>query len=236
MRIAILIISTGKYNILSESLIQSVKKYLGDSDIYLFTDEKRDDVKCFRTENAEWPFVRLKRFETLREIYKSVSEYDLILYLDADMEIVSDIPDSIFELLSSRFIGVSHPANFIHRDFWPVETNNSSTAYLNPEKVGTYCQGCLWGAASGSFEEMNETLRDNVQKDINSGLVAVWHDESHLNKFFFENSKDLKILSPSFAYPENWNLNVDRIIIHKDKNMIDYPRFQGIGNFGGSLE
>ena len=236
MRIAILIISTGKYNRLSDSLIRSVQKYLNNSDIFIFTDESRNDVKCFRAENAEWPFVTLKRFETLRQIYKLVSEYDLILYLDADMEIVSDIPDSVFELLSSRFIGVSHPANFIHRDFWPVETNNSSTAYLNPEKVGTYGQGCLWGATSGSFEEMNETLRENVQKDIDNGLVAVWHDESHLNKFFFENSKDLKILSPSFAYPENWNLNVDRIIIHKDKNMTDYPRFQGIGNFGGSLE
>jgi hypothetical protein len=42
-----------------------------------------------------------------------------------------------------------------------------------------------------------------------------------------DNVKDAIILSPSMAYPEHWNLPVNKLVIHKDKNMVDYPRFKG---------
>lgn len=228
MKLAIAIISTGNYNKLSDVLISSIKTFLKNADIFLFTDVLRNDTKSFKIQDEEWPFVTLKRFDILREMYRYKKEYDFILYLDADMEIVEDIPEVVFNSLNSKYVGVSHPANYIYRNFWPVETNRLSTAFLDPNNAGLYCQGCLWGATSESFEEMNESLRSGVQKDLENNIVAIWHDESHLNRFFNENSSDLRVLTPSFAYPENWHLPLPKIIIHKDKNMIDYPRFQGV--------
>jgi hypothetical protein len=37
----------------------------------------------------------------------------------------------------------------------------------------------------------------------------------------------MAILHSGFAYPETWNLTVPCFVIHKDKNMIEYPRFSG---------
>jgi hypothetical protein len=74
---------------------------------------------------------------------------------------------------------------------------------------------------------MVNTMKNNINTDLSKNLIAIWHDESHLNKFMVDNVKDAIILSPSMAYPEHWNLPVNKLVIHKDKNMVDYPRFKG---------
>jgi hypothetical protein len=70
-------------------------------------------------------------------------------------------------------------------------------------------------------------LQGNVRVDLFNGIIARWHDESHLNKFCIDNFSDFEILSSSYAYPENWQLPIQKIIIHKDKNMEKFPRFEG---------
>jgi hypothetical protein len=39
------------------------------------------------------------------------------------------------------------------------------------------------------------TFSQRIQMDINEDVVALWHDESHLNRYFWENRKYVNSLS-----------------------------------------
>jgi len=227
MRTAIVIIATGRYNSFVPKLMSSIENFWPDlADVFLFTDSRLSSPRWFPAENKPWPFVTLTRFETLRPIYPHLKDYDYVLYLDADMEIMSsDFPfDGMPD--GKKFVSVSHPANYFDKSFWPVETNPRSLAFIDGPK-SEYRQGCLWGASAAHFEHMNESLARSVSDDLKQNIVAVWHDESHLNKFFYDNQDDVFTLDSSYAYPENWSMVLPKRIIHKDKNMVDYPRFSG---------
>lgn len=228
MRTAIVVISTGKYNAFIKPLFDSISEYWGhyDHDLFLFTDSPVEGVKCFQAENREWPFVTLMRFETLKPIYPYLKDYDFVMYLDADMEVVSKtFPLDGFEL-DKKFFGVSHPSNHFIGNFWPVETNPESLAHIDSKKW-IYHQGCLWGTLAREFEGLNENIANAIRNDLGRNIVAVWHDESHLNRFFCDNKQFVHTLSPSFAHPEHWDMSLPKYIIHKDKSMVEYPRFQG---------
>jgi len=52
---------------------------------------------------------------------------------------------------------------------------------------------------------------------MTNDVMAVWHDESHLNKYAVEHEAEIKPLSPAYCYPEGWNLPFDKKIISLDK-------------------
>ena len=71
---------------------------------------------------------------------------------------------------------------------------------------------------------MIDELEDRVKKDLDDNVIAVWHDESHLNKFFIENKNEVHLLGPSFAYPEIFEsyCNFEPKIVHLAKNNSKY--------------
>jgi len=232
MKIAVITLATNNYKEFLYPLWTSVKKHLVPSaqkDFYFFTDEPLswfdDSVKWQKIDHEPWPYITLKRFEFISRCVDQLSQYDFVLYFDSDMEFVDTLVN--FNVKSKKYYAVCHPSVVNNLNFWPVETNKSSTAYIADCNRCIYVQGCLWGATGDSIEYMVNTMKNNVNTDLQNNVIAIWHDESHLNKFMVDHVKDFAVLSPSMSYPENWNLPVNKLVIHKDKNMIEYPRFSG---------
>ena len=48
---------------------------------------------------------------------------------------------------------------------------------------------------------MMKELKKRVDTDYSNDIIALWHDESHLNKFFSENKDRVNDLSPDYAFP-----------------------------------
>ncbi|KKL15929.1 hypothetical protein LCGC14_2500660, partial [marine sediment metagenome] len=124
--------------------------------------------------------------------------------------------------------GVVHPWHY--NSYGPFESNKRSTAYVPKEKqLGLkYIQGFFWGGETNETLKMINLLSENVEKDIENEIIAVWHDESHLNYYSSINSDNFNYLSPSFAFPDNLNEDFDsknvcfgKKLIHINENSVD---------------
>lgn len=232
MKIAVITLATNKYKSFLHPLWTSVKKHFvphAQKNFYFFTDEKLDwfdeSVKWHKINHEPWPYITLKRFEFISTCLKELSQYDYVFYIDSDMEFVDTLMN--FDVGQKKYYAVCHPSVVSNLYFWPVETDSNSTAYIPERHRCIYVQGCVWGAKGSHIEYMVNSMKDNINTDLQNNIIAVWHDESHLNKFMVDHRNEIAILSPSMAYPEHWNLPVNKLMIHKDKNMVEYPRFKG---------
>jgi histo-blood group ABO system transferase len=48
---------------------------------------------------------------------------------------------------------------------------------------------------------MAEVLADRVTKDLENGVIALWHDESQMNRYLIDNPPTLS-LTPSYCFAE----------------------------------
>ena len=48
---------------------------------------------------------------------------------------------------------------------------------------------------------MAEVLADRVTRDLDNGVIALWHDESQMNRYLIDNPPTLS-LTPSYCFAE----------------------------------
>lgn len=218
-KIGLILISTNKYKIFVKPLIESARNFfLNNHEVtyYLFTDSDEfndlgDDVVINKIEHLEWPMITLYRYKTFVKHKDILSTEDYLFYCDIDMRFVDNIGDEIL----GDLVATIHPG-FLGGRGTP-ETKPQSTAYIHPNDELVYYAGGFNGGSSSNFLEMSEQIDKNIDIDSNNGIIAIWHDESHLNKFFTKN-KPTTILSPSYCYPESWNLNYTKKLLALDKD------------------
>ena len=118
------------------------------------------------------------------------------------------------EILGER-VATRHPGFINQRGSY--ETNRNSVACVFENEGKYYFAGGFYGGSRKEFIQLLETTCSQIAKDFTKNIIAVWHDESHLNRYFIDNEPTL-ILSPSYCYPENWNLPFHRRLLALDKN------------------
>ena len=105
-----------------------------------------------------------------------------------------------------------------HQADFPYDRNKDCSAYI-PEGCGThYYAGGLNGGYSKDFIELIINLDNNIQADLDKGIIALWHDESQINHYMWKYENKFKILDPSYLYPEGWKLPFEQKIMILDKS------------------
>ena len=197
MKIGLLIIATNKYDVFIPPLLKSVKKHFmknHEVTTFVFTDKEMPNKKGLVSLphiHEPWPNVTLKRYHVFDKHKKELSEMDYLYYCDVDMLFVSDVGDEILP-------------------------DKNSTAYVPNEYKGCYFAGGFNGGTSKAFLNMSREIKDRVNKDLENNIIAIWHDESQLNRYLIDNQP--KVLSPSYCYPESWDLPFEKKILALDKN------------------
>jgi hypothetical protein len=64
-----------------------------------------------------------------------------------------------------------------------------------------YWQGCFWGGKVPAALAMIDELEARVNRDLENDIVALWHDETHINKYFMKENLMFIPLVPEYAYP-----------------------------------
>ena len=220
MKVGLLLIATGKYNKFVSPLVASAQKhFLKDHQItyYIFTDDPEildnnpPHLTSLYKSHQPWPFPTLFRYKEFSKHKEILSKEDYLFYCDVDMLFVGDIEDQI---LGSR-VATIHPGFSGGRG--TPETRPESTACISPDEKLIYFAGGFNGGSSEEFLKMSEVIDKNIDMDLENDLIALWHDESHLNRYLIDN-QPTKILSPSFCYPERASLPFEKKLLALDKN------------------
>ena len=235
MKVAITFIGTNKYLDFLPKYYESIKEnFLPNTEkvFLVFTDgdgDFPDDVKVFKQEHLDWPYITLKRFEIIKKARQEIEDCDWLVFLDADTRVVDKVTEEEF-FSDKPYFGVHHPCHALkmqpHTEYpGAFETNtNSRAGVTEKDDTSMYYQGCLWGGRVPQVLDMIDELDSRVEEDLSNDVIALWHDESQLNKFYSEVKEDVHLLGPEYAYPEVFQeyCNFSPKIVHLAKDNSAY--------------
>jgi histo-blood group ABO system transferase len=206
MKICILTIATNKYLQFVEKLYDDIERnFLSGHEIncLLFTDhevETSNNVRVHYIDHEPWPMPTLKRYNYFMKEKDFILEHDYCFYFDADMRIDNPVGEEVL----GDLVGTKHPYQSFHSiDEMSYDRNSESLAYVPFGKGETYYAGGFNGGRTSRFLEMAEVIANNVNKDLEKNIVALWHDESHMNRYMIDNPPTLS-LTPSYCYAEEF--------------------------------
>ena len=204
MRIAILYVALGRYDLFWPEFISSCRNYFcpnSERHWYVFTDSSAIapaiDVSVLHQDFLGWPFSTLYRYHLFRRISNEIAGFDYVVFFNANASFLGPIgPQEFFgvdprvQLVAGRHPGCHQPSGFVY----PFESRPSSRAYV---KGGNeYFQGCINAGRGQAFAVMVDELCSAIDHDLKEGLVARWHDESHWNRYVLA----LRDLHPEAVY------------------------------------
>ena len=223
-KIAILITGTGKYAQLAMELIDSgrdnfcrrIKEECRSVTYILFTDVDKEqlvplnyekhlkDIIFIKKKREGWPHDSMKRFHNYLNEKETLEKFDFIISMDADLRFIDRV--ELSEIYSD-LTAVLHP-NYLKTVRWklPFERlHPESKAYVSKMANCRYFTAAIWAGEQEHFIRALRTLVWQLDSDaerLGANFTAVWHDESHLNRYFVDNHPT-RILLPSYYYPED---------------------------------
>ena len=245
IKVAILYICTDKYSIFWKDFFDSYQRFFlpeCEKEYFVFTDSPSiymDECDCVHRiyqEPLGWPNNTLMRFHIFRQCFEKLKRYDYVFFMNANCECMCTITAEEFLPLDKKLLVVQHPGFF---DKTPIEytydRNIHSTAFIPIGEGNCYICGGVNGGESEAFVKLMETLIDEIDMNNKNGVIAVWHDESHINHYIL-NRDDYRMLSPAYCYPEGWKIPFEeKIRIRNKSKYIDVDRIKKNRGDGGWL-
>lgn len=237
--VAVLTIATNKYVHYWREMAYSLDQYLSvhnDVTFVVYTDQSQaireissnlafSKVEIIEIPSWKWPEVALKRYEVINSAISRI-EQDYLVYIDADMVALSEIP-KVTEILENASIALTR-----HPGFWrpnkpekyflylrhPIlatrdlrmwlkvgglgawESNNRSTSFIPRSDRKLYFCGGFWLGKKTDIESLSNELMKQTDKDFQNGVEAKWLDESHLNRWAVSHKGEFKVLSPEYCF------------------------------------
>lgn len=219
--VVLCIIATGKYWDFLTDLLDSARKYFlpGCRVVYfVFSNRKPlhnlDPLEWRIVPNIPWPDPTLYRYHWILEAEKALHQHDYIFYCDADCRFV----DIVSEKILGDLVAVEHQGYIgIPPKQFTYERNPESAACILPgQEAEHYYAGGFQGGRTGPYIAAMEAMRQAIDQDMAAGITAVWHDESHWNRYLIDHPPDV-ILPPSYCCDEGNRVpNAKLVALRKD--------------------
>lgn len=246
MKIAILYICTGAYNCFFKGFYESAEKYLlhdkAEKDYFVFTDDLNlsdaANVHLIERQCQGFPADSLFRFEMFLQVKKQLMTFDYIFFFNANAEFRQPVNEELLPDKSGLAMGLWYSQDkpwwspwrvFDHPAFFCYERNKKSLAYI-PPFGNDYKQfmGGLNGGRAKAYMEMIETLSQNIRTDFDNGIIAIAHDQSHINAYMRTHS--CKIIPKEYCWPEEWPSSFIPKIVFRDKKKLGGEFLKGRTN------
>jgi hypothetical protein len=213
MKIGFITMGTGDYcKYITENLVSFHKYFLPKYErkfLYITDDESYTppiDSEFIKFPFYKWPLATLYKPKAISLTYNKLKNCDIIYWIDVDLKCIDYITDvnDVFPTKDHPIACVSH-CGWLNDEgnevtHYPYELNPKSTAFVRDIYKVPYHQACLFGGFTNEFYSMIRTLDKNIDKDLQNDIIAIWHDESHLNRYFQDNCP--KSIPKTYARPE----------------------------------
>lgn len=226
-KVGILYICTGKYVKFWKTFRDSAQRHMlsGKAELhyFVFTDGTIDyaDEPCVHVIHQDplpWPLTTLHRFKIFLKARNELEKMDYLYFFNANMLFLEQVGDEILPDGKHDLVFVQHPLMSRKSvNEFTYERNPLSLAYIPSGEGSTYFMGGLNGGRSEAYLEMVDELNRRTTLDEQRGIIAIWHDESHLNRYALDHADKIKVLDPSYGYAEGRDLPFERRILIRDK-------------------
>lgn len=205
MNVGLLVVATGRYVEFVEPLWASARAFfLADPPhnvtLFVFTNRwrvPRGTVRL-RWPHEPWPKPTLKRYHAFLRHERRLRRMDYLFYCDADMRFVAPVAAEVL----GDLVATQHPLfHDAPRARFSYERRPESTACVKGDEGVRYFAGGFFGGRTERVLAMARTIRHNVEEDFRRGIVALWHDESHMNRYFVDHPPSV-VLTPAYCFPE----------------------------------
>ena len=205
-KVAILYIATGNYSVYWPEFYKSMEKNFlpnYEKQYFVFTDKKIKKEKNVTHIYRKWhgfPGDSIDRFDLFLSLEKELKKYKYTYFLNANAEVVQPVGEEILPTRKQKITVAIHPGFYRKGNVYnyPYERRAFSTAYI-PEGLGKhYVQGGFNGGYTTEYLKMVKTLSQNIKEDRENNVQAIWHDESHLNRYVID--KEPLYLPPNYIW------------------------------------
>ena len=206
-KVAILYIATGRYIFFWEKFYSSMEKnFLPEykKHYFVFTNHKYmdfpDNVTVIYRPKKGFPGDSIERFDMFLSIKDQLKKYDYTYFLNANAYVVRPVRNEILPSPEQKITVAWHPGYYRERlrETYPYDQNPLSTAYIPEDKGKYYVQGGFNGGITKDYLEMAEVLSNDIKENKKRGIMARWHDESHLNHYIID--KNPLVMPPTYVW------------------------------------
>lgn len=201
MKIAVMYICTGKYERFWDEFYRTSELYFypgAEKHYFVFTESERvmgqryQNVTYLYQKRTGWPYDTLLRFHWFAMVQDQMETYDYCYYCNANSVFTGTVTPEVIPLPTEEkplilWCHTAHYGDYSSNDI-TTERNPESTAYIGPDVACRQHGGGFFGGTGAAFRKLTLDLRDNIQADLNKGIIAVWHDQSHIIKYGAEHA------------------------------------------------
>lgn len=164
-------------------------------------------IKVFKIKREKrWQDISMMCMKTISEHVDLIQyEVDFLFCMDVDQVFFQKYGLETLEETVAQLHSYWYKAN--PTDV-PYERNQLSEAYIPIGKGDFYYHAAVFGGTPIQVLNIAGECFKGIMNDKKNTIEAVWHDESHLNKYLFLH-KPAKLLSPEYCWDRHRGYNSD---------------------------
>ncbi|XP_078452487.1 alpha-1,3-galactosyltransferase 2-like isoform X1 [Lampetra planeri] len=147
---------------------------------------------------ARWQDICMDRMKTIGDLVESTLTglADYVFCFDVDQYFTGPWGPEVL----GDTVAVIHAGFFSKGPLtFPYERRPKSAAYIAHGEGDFYYHAAVFGGCCSGVVNATRGIFRGIVRDREKGIEAIWHDESHLNRYFFDN-KPSKLLSPEYSW------------------------------------
>ncbi|CAH2314414.1 N-acetyllactosaminide alpha-1,3-galactosyltransferase isoform X1 [Pelobates cultripes] len=154
-------------------------------------------LKC--PARPRWQDISMMRMKDLQDLVFPLArdQVDYLFCMDVDQVFVSRYGSEALGDLVAQL----HSGYYLQRkEDYPYEQDPRSTAFIPLEKVQYYYHASVFGGTIPRLMNLTSSCLRGILEDREKEVEAVWHDESHLNRYLALEDLPSKVLSPEYCW------------------------------------